>query len=55
MDLERNKRTYIIDLEIACSKVPIEVLYRVLEKKGIQIAYIQVNKNMHGVKTHVRA
>jgi len=44
-----------IDLEKAYDRVPREVLWRCLEKKGMSISYIQVTKNIYeGVRTRAR-
>jgi len=44
-----------IDLEKAYNKIPREVLWKCLEKKGVSPVYIQIIKDMHeGGRTSVR-
>ena len=52
---QKNMHMVFIDLEKAYDRVPIEILWKVLEKKEVRIAYIQALKNMyHGSETRVR-
>nr|XP_009772600.1 PREDICTED: uncharacterized protein LOC104222955 [Nicotiana sylvestris] len=54
---ERNKDLHMvfIDLEKAYDKVPIDILWRCLEVRGVLVAYTGVLKNVYGeAKTQVR-
>ena len=55
-DRKKDPRIVFIDLKKAYDRVPREVLWKCLKKKGVSVSYIRAIKDMYeGVKTSVKS